>query len=80
MSEATSGSHTAPDDNRENHENAVVKVLGLELPLPAWGRKPIGILAIVAVPLVIFVGAYRMQKENNANEELQHIKEDLQQS
>ena len=72
MSEASS----APP---EVHESTTVKFLGVELPLPAWARTPIAIVAVIAVPTFLFGSLYHMQNDSSANQALRRTKEDLQQ-
>jgi len=72
MSEASSAPRQAP-------ENAVIKLLGVELPLPAWARTPMAIVAVVAVPIFIFGTLYHMQSDSSANQALRRTREDLQQ-
>lgn len=77
MGDASSAPGNAPD--RGHQEIGALKFLGLELPLPGWARTPLSVVAVIAVPIFLFITLDHMRGDAVATKELSHADDQLRQ-
>jgi hypothetical protein len=54
-----------------------LKLLGIEIPLPHWALSALAVVAIVAVPVIIFITLKHMQSDDAITKQLNETKAEL---